>query len=197
MSNLKKIEPEKIVTLLRGEVGEVIQSWVVFKIYSAKAAELRSVNLHEDKENQQLTLINLVRSKFRDDLILRLAELSSRRYDTINFHFAADKFKIQQNEVKAFREYLKVHHIEFRRNNNIAHKHISPTWKELDPMPHVPYLVITKAIAWAISLMKKFDKEYFGDGYKLIWQEERKCRYELEGPASAKYLLLPYKARVR
>lgn len=197
MSNLKKIEPEKLINLLRGEVGEVIQSWIVFKIYSTKAAELRSANLHEDMENLPLTLVNLVRSKFRDDMILRLAELSSRRYDTLNFHFAADKFKIQQNEVKEFREYLKVYHIEFRRNNNIAHKHISPTWDEIDPRPHIPYPVLTKAIGWAISIMKKFDEKYFGQDYVLLWREERKTRYELEVSANAKYIILPQIARVR
>jgi hypothetical protein len=197
MSNLKKIEPEKLINLLRGEVGEVIQSWVIFKIYSAQAAELQTDNLHEDMNNVHLTLVDLVRSKLRDDMILRLDELSSQGFKTLNFQFASDKFNLQQEEVKAFRKYLKANHFEYKRNNNIAHKHISPTWNEIDPNPHIPFSVLTKAIGWAISIMKKLDEKYFGLDYKLIWREERKRRYDLEAPASAKYLMLPLIARVR
>jgi hypothetical protein len=197
MSILKKTEAEKLINLLRGEVGEVIQSWVIFKIYSAQAAELQTDNLHEDMNNLRLTMVDLVRSKLRDDIILRLDELSSQGFKTLNFQFASEKFKVHQDEVKEFRKYLKDNHFEFRRNNNIAHKRMSPTWDDIDPKPHIPYPVLTKAIGWAISIMKKFDEKHFGQDYVRLWREERKRRYELEAPANAKYIILPYIAKVR
>ena len=40
MSLLNETDPEKLVSLLRGEIGEIIQSWVVLNIYNVKASEL-------------------------------------------------------------------------------------------------------------------------------------------------------------
>ena len=197
MSLLNETDPEKLVSLLRGEIGEIIQSWVVLNIYNVKASELQTEDLQADMKNQNLNLLNLVRSKFRDDIILRLSELSSSKHGRLNFHFASDKFKIQKQEVNEFKKYLQEKHLIFRRNKNIAHKQMSPKWGQIDPRPFISNSALVKAIAWAISIMKNFDKVLFRDNYKLLWKEERKKRYELDMPAAAKYMLLPYVARIK
>ena len=61
--------------------------------------------------------------------------MSSSKHGRLNFNFAADKFKVQKNEIKNFSIYLNEKHINFRRNKNIAHKEMSPTWKQIDPKP--------------------------------------------------------------
>ena len=119
-------------------------------------------------KNQNLNLLNLVRSKFRDDIILRLSELSSSKHGRLNFHFASDKFKIQKQEVNEFKKYLQEKHLIFRRNKNIAHKQMSPKWDQIDPRPFISNSALVKAIAWAISIMKNFDKVLFRDNYKLL-----------------------------
>ena len=80
MSILKQTESGKLISHLRGEVGEIIQSWVILNIYDYKARELQTDDLIKDMDNENLQLINIVRSKFRDDIIQRLSELSSTKH---------------------------------------------------------------------------------------------------------------------
>jgi hypothetical protein len=196
MSLLNQTDPEKLVSLLRSEIGEIIQSWIVLNIYDFKASELQTDNIAHDMQNKNLLLINLVRDKFRDDIISRLSELSSSKHGRLNFNFAADKFKIQKDEIRNFSNYLNEKHLIFRRNKNIAHKAISPTWKQIDPKPAIPKGILLRAISWSILIMKQFDRAYYGEDYRLLWKAERKRRYDLEMPAAAKYLLLPYVGRI-
>jgi hypothetical protein len=147
-------------------------------------------------QNKNLQLINLVRDKFKDDIISRLSELSSSKHGRLNFNFAADKFNIQKYEIENFRKYLNEKHIISRRNRNIAHKEMSPTWKQIDPKPVIRKRILLRAIAWSILIMKQFDKAYYGENYQLLWKVERKRRYDLEMPAAVKYLLLPYIAKI-
>lgn len=197
MSKLNQTQPDKLIALLRGEIGEIIQSWIVLNFYDYKVGEFQTENPLEDLRDKNLQILNLVRSKFRDDLIARLSELSSSGYGRLNFHFAADKFRIQKEEVKKFSSYLKENHFVFRRNNNIAHKAMSPSWNQIEPHPIISKPVLLRSVGWAISIMKQFDKAYYGEDSRRLWAEERKCRYEIEAPAAPKYMLLPYKARIR
>lgn len=196
MSLVKKTEPDKLISLLRSEIGEIIQSWIVLNIYDFKAGELRTEDIRNDMQNKNLQLLNLVRAKFRDDIISRLSELTSSKHGRLNFHFASDKFKVQKEEVKKFSDYLKEKHLIFRRNKNIAHKEISPRWNQIDPQPFIPKFVLLRAVGWAISIMKQFDKSYYGEDYRKLWKEERSRRYEMEMPAAPKYMLLPYIAGI-
>ncbi len=192
MSLLDQTEPDKLINLLRSEIGEIIQSWIVLNIYDYKAGKLQTENILDDMKNKNLQLLNLVRAKFRDDIISRLSELTSSKHGRLNFHFAADKFKVQKEEVKKFSNYLKEKHLIFRRNKIIAHKEMSPRWNQIDPQPVIRKSVLLRAVGWAISIMKQFDKAYYGEDYRNLWKEERKRRYEMEMPAAPKYMLLPY-----
>ncbi|WP_159949995.1 hypothetical protein [Polaribacter septentrionalilitoris] len=192
MSKVKKMEPLKLISHLRGEVGGIIQSWVIFKIYEYKILELKTGNLLEDMENENLNLLKIVQTKFKEDIISRLSEISKTSHGRLNFNFAADKFKIQKEEVKKFSNYLKEKNIEFSRNKNISHKEISSSWEQIDPSPYIKNKVITKGVAWAMVIMKRFDKEYYGSEYNRFWQIERRKRYNLEMPGAPKYMLFPH-----
>lgn len=196
MSLLNQTEPGKLISYLRSEIGEIVQSWIVLNIYDLKAGELQSEDLLKDIENTNLQILNIVRQKFKDDIISRLSELSSSKHGRLNFHFAADKFKVQKEEVQKFSNYLKEKHLIFRRNKNIAHKEISPKWNQIDPQPFIRKSVLLRAIGWSIVIMKGFDKAYYGEDYKKLWKEERKSRYEFKMPAAPKYVLLPFIAKI-
>ena len=196
MSLLNQTEPDKLISLLRGEVGEIIQSWIMFNIYDFKVKELQTEDILKDMSNKNLQLLSIVRSKFKDDIILRLSELASSKHGRLNFHFAADKFKTQKNEVKKFNDYLLNKHLIFRRNKNIAHKQISPRWNQVDPSPVIRKTTLLKAVAWAVIIMKQFDKEHYGESYRELWKEERKRRYEIDMSPVSKYMLLPYAAHI-
>ena len=174
MSLLDQTEPDKLINLLRSEIGEIIQSWIVLNIYDYKDGKLQTENILDDMKNKNLQLLNLVRAKFRDDIISRLSELTSSKHGRLNFHFAADKFKVQKEEVKKFSNYLKEKHLIFRRNKIKAHKEMSPRWNQIDPQPVIRKSVLLRAVGWAISIMKQFDKAYYGEDYRNLWKEERK-----------------------
>lgn len=65
MSILNNTEPDKLISLLRSEIGEIIQSWIVLNIYDYKAGQLQTENILDDMKNKNLQLLNLVRAKFR------------------------------------------------------------------------------------------------------------------------------------
>lgn len=195
MSILKTTDPNKLINLLRGEVGEIIQCWIVLNIYDFKARELMSDSIEEDMSNRNLVLLNVVRHKFREDLIARLAELSSTKHGRLNFHYAADKFKSHKSEVERYKIYLTKNNVIYRRNNNIAHKAMSPSWSTIDPEPVISKCVLLRSVSWAISIMKLFDKTFYGDNYRNIWQAEREIRYAFSLRVSVLYMLLPYRAR--
>jgi len=192
MSILKQTEPDKLISHLRGEVGEIIQSWVILNIYDLKTNELQTDNIADNIKNENLLLLNLVRKKFRDDIISRLSELTSTKHGRLNFNFAADKFKTQKDEIKEFGDFLKEKNLIFRRNKNIAHKQMSPKWEQIDPSPAIRRRVLIKAIAWTIRIMKNFDQLHLGEDYRRVWNLERKRRYKLDMPGAAKYMMLPY-----
>lgn len=197
MSLLSQTDPEKLNSRLRGEIGEIIESWIALNIYDFKASELQTDNILNDMQNKNLQLLNLVRSKFRDDLIARLSELCSTKYGRLSFYYAADKFLTQKEEVKRFHNYLKEKNLIFRRNKNIAHKEMSPTWNQIDPQPVIRKRTLTKAVAWSISIMKQFDRVYYGEDYKKLWAAERIRRYDMDMPAGSKYILLPFLAKIK
>jgi len=196
MSKLKNIDPEKLISMLRCEIGELIQGLIVLRLFDAKAFSLQSDDLQKDIENQELNVVNLIRTKFKDDIILRLSELASTTHGTVNFSFAYTKLKMNDDDLKKYKTYLETKHIIFRRNKNIAHKQISSNWGDIDPRPYISNFTITKSISWAISLMKQIDKTWLGEDYKVLWKIEKKQRYELKMPATPKYMLLPYIAKI-
>lgn len=158
MSLLNQTESEKLVSNLRGEVGEIIEGYTLLRFYDAKAYQLQTNDILKDAENNELQIINKTRSKFRNDIILRLSELSSSKHGRLNFYFAAEKFNIQKSEVSAFKQFLNKKHLVFKRNNNIAHKKLSPRWKQIDPDPYISRCSILRAIGWTITLMKMIDE---------------------------------------
>ena len=182
--------------MLRCEIGELIQGLIVLRLFDAKAFSLQSDDLQKDIENQELNVVNLIRTKFKDDIILRLSELASTTHGTVNFSFAYTKLKMNDDDLKKYKTYLETKHIIFRRNKNIAHKQISSNWGDIDPRPYISNFTITKSISWAISLMKQIDKTWLGEDYKVLWKIEKKQRYELKMPATPKYMLLPYIAKI-
>ena len=191
MTKLNQTDPDKLISMLRGEVGEIIQSWIVLTIFRYKAFELTTEDIGKDLENEDLTLYNIIRSRFRDDIVLRLSDLSSSKHGRLNFHFAADKLGVYKAEVKAYAAMLDKIYVVYRRNKNIAHKQISPRWDNIDPQPHIPYRKLVRAIGTTVYLMKNFDYEHSGEESIAFWKEERKRRYDLMSPASALYLMLP------
>jgi hypothetical protein len=189
---IKETDPELLVSYLRAEIGDIIDSWILFRHFKQKSQALQTDDIDADMRNQALNLLYLVTAKFRDDIIARIAELGTNQVGQLTFHFAARKFKAFEAEVNSFQQFVKANKFTDRRNNFISHKNIKPNWRDNKAPERVTYKVMTKAIAMAIRLMKQFDELHYGVRMRRQWQLVRKRRYEFTGSRKAEYMMVPF-----
>ena len=167
-----------LVSNLRCEVGEIVESWVLWREFIIIKDKLRPAGLKELMENQEFNRIKIIAEKFKDDIISRLSELSEEKVGQINFHFASKKFNILESEVKDFKNFIKKNNFSDRRNQYISHKTLPSTWEEHRAPHQICYFTILRGIAFALILMKKIDIHHHGKGIKLKWIKMRKKRYD-------------------
>lgn len=191
-SVFKKTDIDNLIGTLRGEVGEIIESWTLMRDFYVLSAKLQTDNIQEDLKNTDLNRVNIIKSKFQDEIISRLSELGYKVYGRVNFHFAADKLKILQNEVKEFEDFLVQNNFRARRNEYISHKNLPPNWDDHRAPYRITYQTMLRGIAMAVSIMKKFDYHHLGSGTKAQWIEMRARRYNYNLSAGMAYLLLPH-----
>ena len=185
-------EPSNLVGNLRGEVGEIITSWVFLRDFKFQAQELRTGYPETDLKNDKLQRLNFLCNKFSDEIISRLSELSERKIGQINFYFASTKFNAHSVEAAQFESFIIDQKFREMRNNFISHKNLPKTWEDHRLAPYIQYKTIIKAIALALMLMKQIDTLYLGPRAKYLWHEMRKRRYDFFYPPHAAYTLMPY-----
>jgi hypothetical protein len=92
MSNKKlkiaRTDADNLVSNLRGEVGEVITTWLLMRHFMNAGARLTSGDIEKDLRNRDLLLVNLLADKLRDELVGRLSELAEEKVGQLTFHFA-------------------------------------------------------------------------------------------------------------
>jgi hypothetical protein len=185
-------ETNNLISTLRGELGEIIQSWTLMRDFYLLSNQLRSDNFLENIDNQQLNKINLIKNKFQDEIVSRLSELSHKSFGKVNFYFATNKLKALDTEFKDFEKFVKENNLKAKRDEYISHKKLPPTWDEHQAEYRITYLTTLKGIAKALILMKKIDRIHIGENSNQQWIKMRKKRYDYSMPAKAGYLLLPY-----
>ena len=191
MSKLKQIEPEKLLSTLRGQVGEVIQTYIVMRYFQALSSKLETTDHLANFKNQELTINYIVVGKLRDDIIARLSELSTKKNDRINFNSAVTKFGILRSEFSVFEDYILSNNFKDRRNKQISHKELIPKLED-ERYYVIKNRTLITAIALSHNLMMEFDIHHYGPAIKKQWHDMRKRRYDLMVPASVKYMLLPH-----
>jgi len=96
---VKNTDLDNLVNNLRGEVGEIIYSWVLLRSVLAQGNALRTGDFDKDNENQQLTMFNLLADKLSDEIVARLSELAQPKVGRLTFHFAKVKLNAFNTEV--------------------------------------------------------------------------------------------------
>src|SRR2546428_9467850 len=86
---VKNTQLDNLIANLRGEVGEVVTSSVLLRHMMAKERELSSDDIAKDMANENLTFVNLLRSKLSDEIVVRLSELAEPKIGRLTFHFSA------------------------------------------------------------------------------------------------------------
>ncbi len=187
---VKNTQLDNLISNLRGEVGEVVTSWLILQQLSASTRALSSNDFDKDLKNKDLTFVRLLKYKVADELVARLSELAEPKIGQKTFHFAAEKLGKLEAEVRAFRLFVIREKLQQKRNQDISHKELSEQWPEHGPI-HIPYQTLVTAVAHALRLMKKIDRIVLGPAARFLWAEMRKRRYQILAPPCAAYMLVP------
>jgi len=188
---VKNTKLDNLISNLRGEVGEVITSWVLLRHMMTRERELSSHDIARSMADQNIAFVYMLRSKVSDDIIARLSELAQPKTGRLTFHFAAEKLGNLEAEVRTFKDLIARGRFEQKRNQEISHKELPEEWAVHGPI-HIPYPALLRAVGHALRLMKKIDRRVLGPSAKYVWQEMRKKRYELMAPACVAYMLVPH-----
>jgi hypothetical protein len=191
-STFKITSTDNLISNLRGEIGEIIASWILMRDYMIISKKLSSPDIKEDLDNQELIRIQITIDVFRNDIISRLSELSEKTFGQVNFYFASQKLKILQSEVSEFQKFIKNSKFKDRRNEYISHKKLPPNWEDHRAPHRIPYKTLLRGITISLILMKTIDTHFLGPIAKKQWMILRKKRYNLTSPPSVAYILLPY-----
>jgi hypothetical protein len=182
---------DNLISNLRGEVGEVITSWVLLRHLMAKERDLSSDDIAKDMRDESLAFVSMLRTKLSDEIVARLSELAEAKIGRLTFYFAAQKLKTLGADVKAFSAFITREKLQQKRNLDISHKELPEQWAKDGPI-FIPYRRLRRGVGHALRLMKTIDAIVLGPAAKYLWLEMRKKRYQFMAPASAIYMMLPY-----
>jgi hypothetical protein len=186
-----RTDADNLVSNLRGEVGEVVTTWLLLRNFMSEGSRLASGDLQEDMRNRDILVVNLLSHKLRDELVGRLSELAEAKVGQLTFYFAARKLGIFEKEAEAFSQYIVKQRIRDKRNRDVSHKQLPEQWTDHRDL-YIPYPVLLRAVALAVRLMKKIDRHVLGPSAPYVWREARKKRYAFMVPPRAGYMLIPH-----
>ena len=82
---IKDTDPDVLISHLRAEIGDLVDSWILYKHFKLASQKLQTDDIYADAQNKNLNFLYLVTDKFRDDLIARIAELGDKKVGQLNF----------------------------------------------------------------------------------------------------------------
>lgn len=188
---VKNTPIDNLVSNLRGEVGEVITTWVILRRLIHQERELSSGDISGDMRNQNLMFVSILTHKLTHEVIARLSELAENKVGRLNFHFAVIKLGALEKEVLSFTTFIQRHKFDEMRNYDISHKELPEQWSQ-HRHRYIPPKTIIHGIGMAQRIMKKIDRIVLGPAAKYLWHEMRKKRYSLFNPPRVMYSIMPY-----
>lgn len=184
---------DNVVSNLRGEVGEILSTWVLWRKFTAESAHLSKGDPTADIDDSAQAVLHTLRGKLEDDIVARLSELGEKKIGRLNFHFATAKLALFQADSVTFSKFVGSGRLKEKRNYDISHRELPEQWSD-HKFILIPYQTILKGVALALRLMKKIDQAVLGPAAPYLWRAMRKRRYDLTVPFRVKYMLLPYQA---
>ncbi len=158
---------DNLISNLRGEVGEVITSWILLRYMMAKERELTSEDIAKDMRNESLAFVSMLRTKLADEIVARLSELAEEKVGRLTFYFAAKKLKELDADVEAFSRFITREKFQQKRNHDISHKELPEKWSD-HRLIVIPYRTLLKGIIHALRLMKTIDGIVLGPAAKYL-----------------------------
>ena len=117
-----------LISNLRGEIGEIITSWLLMRHFMAEIKRHSSENVSEDIHNSDLQFLTLMKNKLKDELVGRLSEISEKKIGRLNFFFAAKKLDVFESDAEEFGNFIKASRIREKRNQDVSHKELPEKW---------------------------------------------------------------------
>jgi len=170
-------ELDNLVSNLRGEVGEIIASWILMCDLRVQAARRRAEPDVDQFGDHQLNVLYELAEKLDDEIVARLSELAETKIGRLTFYFAYRKIGKFEAEVCAFQKFIQRKRFTEKRNADIAHKELPEKWTDHRQIT-IPYGDIVRAIAMAIQLMKRIDRAAVGPEARFFWPKLRRRRYQ-------------------
>jgi hypothetical protein len=164
---------DNLVSNLRGEIGEIIFTWILMRDLMSEAGRLRTADPKADMENRALCTLNILTDKLRDEIVARLAELAEEKIGRLTFYFVQQKLNKFDAEIKAFARFVESSRFCEKRNYDISHKELPEQWTD-HKFIHIGYFKIVKSVALALRLMKRIDRAVLGPSAPHLWREMRK-----------------------
>jgi|26BtaG_2_1085354.scaffolds.fasta_scaffold02936_4 hypothetical protein len=160
--------------------------------FSVLSNQLSCGDTLKDFKNPDFLKMNLIKKKFQDDIISRLAELAHKSFGKVNFYFAIKKMKALELDFYEFEKFIVVNKFKAKRDEFISHKKQPPTLQDGRAEYRISYCIILKGIAKAMILMKRIDRIHIGEYSDLKWEKVRRKRYDYSVPAKITYKLMPF-----
>jgi len=188
---IQETDESNLVGNLRGEVGEAVTSWALWRLYRIQQRRNRPPDIQSDLENAGFQLLNVLVDRLRNDVTARLSELGEKKIGSLNFHFLGVKRPEFQIVAEDFATFVVSKGIRDKRNRDISHKELPPKWND-HRSRYVNDRLLTRGTALALRTMKYIDRKLIGPESPYLWQVMRRRRYQPTSPPSAGYLLLPF-----
>lgn len=191
---LHNTETDNLISNLRGEVGDILLSWLVLRKLRRNVQYLYSGDIEKDNDNEGLKLLEILGDKLENDIVARLSELAEMEIGQLNFHFAQQKLLNRfdfKGDVESYQKFIKKNRFKDKRNQYISHKQLPEKWTEhkeiFISMPN-----IGKGVALAVKLMILIDKIFLGPSAIYLWREVLKKKEKPIVPLNVNFLLLPH-----
>jgi hypothetical protein len=178
------------VSTLRGEIGEVVTTWILWRMYRIQELRQQTSDLDADTRDLGLRLLGIVIARLRDDITARLSELGEEKLHRVNFHVLALKEPRFQSVAAEFTQFVRRGGIRDRRQRDISHKELPESWNDRK-YRYVYDRTITRGTALAVRIMKRIDNALLGPESIELWRVMRQRRYEPTSPPSVGYRLMP------
>ena len=192
MSKIRNTDQDLLISNLRGEIGGIIETWIFYRDHKLIVSHLTANNFEKDIQNNELNKFIRMKKRYEDEIIARLSELAHKSFGKVNFYFVIQMIKKYETEFEDFKDFIIQNKLKARRDEYISHKKMPNKSESLLAEYHIKYSIILKAIVKAIILMKKIDKEIYGDLTIKQWKIVRKERYDFQVPLGIKHKILVY-----
>jgi hypothetical protein len=198
MSNTKErllnTQLDKLISNLRGEVGDILLTWLLYIRLKKNARYLHTPDIEKDLKNPDLALLEILIEKLEDEIVSRLSELAKQGIGQLTFYFAQQKLvdKLDLSpDVSEYKKFVEKNYFKSKRNQFISHKQLLEKWTDHKEI-FISIPTIGKCVSLAVKLMIKIDKIFLGPSAIYLWRETLKKKSTPIRPLKVNFMRLPY-----